>query len=163
MKEIELTQGQITIVDDEDYEYLSQWKWYAKLSISTGKFYAVRSDRTSGKHKTIWMHRVIMKTPKDMETDHKDLNTLLNLRSNLRNATASQNRANKNAQKNNKNKYKGVSPSSKNRYMVNINRDGKRIYVGNYEKLKDAALAYDKKAIELFGEFARLNFHESEL
>ncbi len=89
MKEIKLTQGMTTKVDDEDYEWLSQWKWFAKES--RGGYYAARSIRHGKQVETIRMHRVIKKTPKGMETDHSDMDTLNNQRYNLQDVTVSVN------------------------------------------------------------------------
>ena len=156
MREIELTQNKVAIVDDEDYDYLSQWKWYAKLDTGTGKFYAARTDR-SGTQKTVRMHRVIMKTPDDMETDHINLDTLYNIKENLRNVSRSQNMMNRNYQKNSTTKAKGVRARYNGRFWAGIKKDGVNIYIGSYLSLEEASNAYDEKAKELFGEFGRLN------
>jgi hypothetical protein len=69
MKEIILTQRKIALVDDEDYEYLAQWKWRAVKGTST--WYAVRGKEG------IRIHREIMKTPPELVVDHKDWNGLI--------------------------------------------------------------------------------------
>ncbi len=62
MKEIKLTQGKVALVDDEDYEYLNQWKWNPIRSHKN--YYAARGGLYFGdQKKTISMHRVIMDTP----------------------------------------------------------------------------------------------------
>jgi len=94
MKEIELTQGQVAIVDDEDFEYLSQWKWRASWHENNKSFYAARADRSTGKYKTIYMHRLIMQTESGLECDHIFHNTLDNRKSVLRNVTRSENQRN---------------------------------------------------------------------
>lgn len=104
MKEINLTQGKKAIVDDDMYEYLSQWKW----CYSHG--YAIRqSSRVNGKQHTIWMHRQIMATPKGMETDHIDRNKLNNQYHNLRICTRSQNTMNTGVHVDNTSGFKGVT------------------------------------------------------
>lgn len=92
MKTIELTQGQVTLVDDEDYEWLNQWKWYANKA--PYGFYAMRhSLKIEGRPRDdISMHRIIIMAQKGEQVDHKDGNRLNNCRSNLRLATVSQNR-----------------------------------------------------------------------
>lgn len=73
MKEIKLTMGKVALVDDSDYDWLSQWKWFAHKDNRT--FYAGRSTvMPDGRKKQVWMHRVIMETAEGMETDHIDHN-----------------------------------------------------------------------------------------
>lgn len=161
MKEIELTQGQVAIVDDEDYEYLSQWKWHLHNAYGGG-MYARRSSSPPNKS-SIYMHRVIMKAKKENLVDHIDGNGLNNLRGNLRLCNHAENSRNRKKNKNNTVGYKGVSfDKSHNIFRVDISVEGKRVFVGNYKKQEEAALAYDKKAKELYGEFANLNFPEGE-
>ena len=60
MKEIKLTQGQVALVDDEDYELVSQYKWYARYNKDTQSYYALRNmNSVQGRH-TLFMHRFIM-------------------------------------------------------------------------------------------------------
>ena len=89
MKTLELTQGKVALVDDEDYESLSRFKWYA-MHGSTGVWYAVRSVNRS----TVCMHAVIMKTPKGFHTDHLNGDGLDNQRSNLKIKSARENISN---------------------------------------------------------------------
>src|SRR5687768_18410444 len=97
MKAIELTRGQVAIVDDEDYHFLTQWKWYAMKAGRFG-FYAARSTlRTVKPRGTILMHRVVLERKLEdslgtLEADHKNGNKLDNRRENLRPATSSQNK-----------------------------------------------------------------------
>jgi hypothetical protein len=95
MKELLLTQGKVALVDDEDFEYVSQWKWHAQRD--RGTWYAKRRDGTK-------LHRIIMKTPVDLEVDHRDKNGLNCQKYNMRNCTHSQNMHNRNFI----GKYKGV-------------------------------------------------------
>lgn len=156
MKKIMLTRGQVTLVDDEDFEWLSQWKWCARKGAS-GKFYAARSqwDSDTKKNKTIIMARVIVGAKKGEEVDHKNGNTLDNRRRyNLRLCTPTQNRHNVGLSRRNTSGYKGVA------FRKNSRKWEARmyLYLGSFNLKEEAARAYDKKAIELFGEFAKLNF-----
>jgi len=147
--------GKFTIVDDENYEWLNQWRWHCE---KTG--YAARSaiDK-SGKKTLIRMHRFILDTPKGMESDHKDLNKLNNQRYNLRICTTAQNQQNQKIKKGGTSKYKGVYWfKEKNNWCVQIKNNGNQVFIGRYDSEIEAAKKYDEKAKELFGEFARLNF-----
>ena len=96
MKKIILTKGQEALVDDEDFEYLSQWKWTAQWNPHTKSFYAARNRTISfGVRKKTYMARIIMNTPENMICDHISHNTLDNRKENLRNVTRSQNGMNR--------------------------------------------------------------------
>ena len=156
MKEIELTQGKVALVDDEDYEYLRQWKWYYGCEGGKNKSgYAVRSI-TNPKRALIFMHRVIMSTPTGMETDHINCNKIDNRKENLRVCTRLQNKKNNPLMKNNKTGYKGVSINN-NRYKVKISVNKKQIHLGYFDKVEDAAKTYNLAALKYHGKFARLN------
>ncbi len=165
MKEIICEQGEKALVDDEDYEYLNQWVWKAVKNRPNAATYVVRYkwDREKQANQCIRMHRVIMKTPKGMQVDHVDHNGLNNQKSNLRNCTQSQNQANRNAY--GSSKYLGVSRynfgSLKGWWVARIRKDGVEKMLGYYRTEEEAALVRDKKAIELFGEFAKLNLPEN--
>jgi hypothetical protein len=156
-KEIQLTQGIFTIVDDEDFEYLNQWKWFANLQGK--KFYARRAITVSkGKQKTIFMHRFIMKPEKGMVIDHLDGNPLNNQKSNLRICTHADNMRNSKIPINNTSGFKGVSFFKKNNtYMSSIRFNDKKIYLGLFIDPIDAAKAYNAAALKYHGEFANIN------
>lgn len=156
MKEIPLTQGKVALVDDTDYPLVSQYKWHARVSSTGNCVYAQHSFRVDGEPKAIFMHNLIMGFK---GIDHKDGNGLHNWRSNLRPATNSQNLMNSPPRKGRR--FKGAfNLSKKSFWMATIMLSGKRIYIGCYRSQESAAKAYDTKARELFGEYARLNFPE---
>ena len=158
MKQIPLSRGRFALVDDEDYEWLNQWKW-SFLNTRTG--YAVRHDYSVSKTEMLYMHRVIMKTPKYLQVDHKNHNSLDNQRTNLRNCTQEQNRQNMRKYSNAfMSKFKGVfySPKSIKKWEVELGFQKKRIHIGNFKEEHHAALAYDLWATHLYGEFAQTNF-----
>ncbi len=157
--EINLTQGKVAFVDDEDYERVSRFKWYARNS--RGNWYATRTLPTiNGKRKQIQMHSFILEFPA-LEIDHKDGNGLNNSRGNLRLATHSQNCYNQPAAIDCKSGYKGVYWKPKLRkWGVAARVDGRQKHVGYYDDIIVAAKAYDAIAKEAAGEFAWLNFPE---
>jgi len=148
MKKIKLSQNKVTLVDDEDYEFLSKWRWYATKAGRT--YYARRTLYSDGKRRPLYMHRLILGSRVGEEVDHKDGDGLNNQRSNLRSCTCSQNAAN--SVRNSKTGYRGVCKYW-NKWRVIIGG----IHLGLYDTPKEAAKAYNEAAIEKYGEFARLN------
>lgn len=144
------------LVDNEDYEDLSQYTWLASSSPKRTT-YAVRvSER--GSSKRIVMHRQIMGAKKGECVDHRDKDGLNNQRGNLRFATNAQSQQNKDRHKNNKSGYKGVFwKKDRGYWKATIYKEGKKYDLGRFEDSEEAARAYNAAAIELFGEFARIN------
>lgn len=155
MKHIKLSKGRFAIVDDEDYEWLSQWNWYCG-----GNGYASRSQYIPKyKNKIVYMHREIMKAPSGMECDHINGDPLDNRKSNLRLCTHKQNLASQKRPKNNTSGYKGVIRSSSGKkWKAEIRIENRPVHLGTFEDPTKAAQAYDNAAQKHFGEFARLNF-----
>jgi len=153
MKQIPLTQGQVALVDDWRYEELNQWKWHAHWDEGTKSFYAVRKEWPS--QRTIQMHRHIMNTPRDMECDHQDHNTLNNQEYNLRNVTHSQNQLNRRVRFDNKLGQRCIS-QQRNGYRVRIFREHKEVFCKTFGSLDDAILARDEAIKKYHGEFAYL-------
>ena len=152
-RRIALTRGKFAIVDAEDYYQLSKFNWYAKPDGKT--IYAGRTDD----RKAIIMHRVIMGAPDHLSVDHIDHNGLNNRRSNLRLCTKAQNSRNVFSYKGSTSKYKGVCWYKKGgKWSAKIKLNNKTYHLGHFEDEIAAAKAYDKKAVELHGEFACLNF-----
>lgn len=157
MKEIQLTQGKVALVDDEDFDYLNQFKWHAsKLS---GKFYAQRHAKLSNPNNIkILMHRDVMKPKKGFVIDHVDGNTLNNQKNNLRICTHAENMRNSKIPINNTSGFKGVYWNKENeKWTAFIRFNNKRFHLGLFFELKDAAKAYNEGAIKYFGKFANLN------
>ena len=157
VKEIPLTKGQVALVDDEDFEWLSQHVWIVKRS-DRGYLYARTSTTKGG----IYMHRLLLNAPEGMQVDHINHNGLDNRRQNMRLCTNSQNSYNSLAHRKPKTShFKGVCwHKSTQKWLAQIGIDWKRLHLGIFDSEEDAAKAYDAKAIELFGEFALLNFPE---
>lgn len=136
-----------SIVDDDLWHSLSQFSWY----LSEG--YAMTSINKTN----ISMHRHILGPDKDLYVDHKDNNPLNNKKSNLRLATSAENSYNKEKSKTTANNYKGVYYTSSKKYSARITKEGCTYSLGSYINEIQAAIAYNMKAVELFGEFANLN------
>lgn len=164
-KVIKLTLGKFAIVDDEDFEWLNQWKWYAAKGRRT--FYVYRGVYSSkpGKRTTIRMHRAILGIiDPNIFVDHKDRNGLNNKRDNLRLATDAQNKTNRESTKGATSKYLGVflviqkyKEKTYRYWVAQISKYDKNIHLGYFKTEQEAALAYNKAAIKLHGEFANLN------
>jgi len=156
MKEIRLTNGGVTLVDDEDFEELNKYKWFSHKEGHTA--YVWRHEyKGFRQYGIVKMHRQILKPSKCELIDHKDRNGQNNQRSNIRICTSSQNGMNS-FFRIGASIYKGVSYHSQNkRWRATINLNGKQISLGCYSKPEAAAIAYNKAAVELFGEFVRPN------
>ena len=156
MREIKLTRGLVAFVDDEDFYILSNHVW--RIDDQGNNLYARSS-------KGVLMHRMILGlTDKKILVDHKDRNGLNNIKSNLRIATRSQNNANTISRPGSSSKYLGVCfYKHTGKWAARIRKNGKLIHIGQFETEENAAIAYNKKAIELHGEFANLNkvFYEA--
>ena len=160
MKQIPLTKGQFAIVDDADFEWLSQWKWKASWSECTHSYYVNRTDHSSGQPVTIRMHRLILglEAGDKRQGDHRNGNTLDNRRDNLRIATRAENKFNCAIYTNNSSGYKGVSWNKiSSSWRAYIGAKGIVTHLGYFNNPVDAAKAYNAAALRLHGEFARLN------
>jgi hypothetical protein len=161
MNTIPLTQGLVAIVDDEDFAELSQHNWCAANG------YALRRVMVAGVSHTVFMHRYLMAPPDGMFVDHINGNRADNRRENLRVVTKLQNCHNMRSSRNQKKgKFKGVSwypgkGGGRWRAWIRVpgaKPQGRSKYLGSFGSADQAALAYDKAARELFGEFAACNF-----
>lgn len=160
MRKIQLTQGKFALVDDEDFEYLMQWKWHAQRRPKGyyEVFYACRSIANNGH---IYMHRDLMKTQEGMICDHVDHDTLNNQKSNLRNCTHSENLRNRRKGIGTSSIYKGVyfmRGRKKHPWIAQIVITARNTTsLGSFKTEIEAALAYNQAAKKYYGEFACLN------
>lgn len=151
-KEIFLTQGKVALVDDADYDWLNQFKWYASRSRQSETFYAMRD---TPENVTIPMHCEILGIK---GVDHRNGDGLDNRTFNLRPATHSQNNCNRGAYANNKSGYKGVCwIENREKWLMTIQVDKTRVHGGYFNTAIEAAAAYNYLAKKLHGEFAFLN------
>lgn len=155
MKTIPLTQGQVALVDDDDFERLSMFSWHAAWNPSTQSFYAKRTTpHENGKQRTIRMHRAIVNASEGSTVDHKNHNTLDCQKSNLRVCTTADNvRNRKGANKNSKSGSRGVFWHKENRkWHAQINA-GRKIHLGFFNEKSEAEAAYAEANIKHFGDF----------
>ncbi|MCK4614354.1 MAG: endonuclease [Thermoplasmata archaeon] len=146
------------MVDDEDFEWLNQWRWYAHRNGKT--FYAERTVCSDSKRICVKMHRVILNAPPDFECDHRNRRGFDNRRKNLRLCNHAENMRNKMS-------FHGISHFKgltwqEGKWRVRIWFNGRKIHIGSFVSEIKAACAYDRRAVALFGEFARPNFPNSK-
>lgn len=152
---VSLTRGYVALMDVDDAAFISQWSWSC-LALPSGHFRAVR--RENGARRFFYMHREILGTNAP-EVDHINGWGLDNRRSNLRACSRRQNGRNQRPQRRRtSSKFKGVYfDAARDKWQAYINVDGKRHRLGRFDNAADAARAYDEKASELHGAFARTN------
>jgi len=159
MKTIPLTQGRVALVDDTDFEWLNQRKWYAIHDHNS--FYAIRNITVAkNKRRTEWMHRLILGLQRDdkRQCDHIDNNGLNNVRSNLRICTNQQNQRSSRKRTRGTSKYKGVFWNYANsKWLSAIRTKKEQIHLGCFDSEIEAAQAYDSAALKYHGRFALTN------
>ena len=145
------------LIDDEDYEKIVPFTWWID---NAG--YAVTQVGPKRKRKSIYMHRLVMglgdRKINRENVDHSNHIKHDNQKNNLRKCNQSQNQGNSLISKNNKSGYKGVyfrKDTKKWTARIKFNRKG--IHLGDFDRIEDAAMLYNIRAIELFGKFAELN------
>lgn len=148
MRELVLGGSNIPVkVDDDDYIDLSSHKWY----IHTKGYAQAFIDG-----KMTLMHRFIMQPAKHLQVDHKDGDKTNNQRSNLRIVTKAVNAQNIPPKANNTSGYVGVAKNGIY-WQSSIYKDGKRQFIGNFRDKESAALAYNERALLIYGPDAYLN------
>lgn len=153
---IGLTRGAFTIVDEADYEWLTEWHWGITPPPGNRVFRSMW-DKDLKKHRIQYMARAIMQPPEGMWVDHINADRLDNRRCNLRIATPTQNAHNKSISKANKSGYKGVCFNKANgKWRAQLRVNGVMKYLGDFDRIEDAAAAYATASRDLHGEFHRL-------
>lgn len=153
--------GKLLIVDDDMFDYMSKTSWHIDKNGYAVAYQKGSYTKINGIVKVIRLkaHRVITNCPANMVVDHINGNKLDCRKENLRICTMAQNQMNKVKKATKPNSYKGVYFDKRRNHwyaMIGINR--KMFRIGTFNSEIEAALSYDKRALELFGEFANLNF-----
>lgn len=151
---IQIGHGFEATVDDEDAERVLQHKWHPDIREHT--IYAMTNIKENGRWRSVRLHRFIVNAPKGALVDHEDGNGLNCQRHNLRYTDSVGNRTNCKAKNP---RRKGVR-RKKGSFVAVIGHLGKKIELGGYKCRTAAAVNYDRKAVELYGEFSRLNYPE---
>jgi len=152
---IKLYSGEHVLVDKEDYDELNKYVW--RKANGRGTTYAYRNEKERpGIFKRVMMHRAIMKTPKGLVVDHVNHNGLDNRKCNLRNCTYTENLLNSNKKIMASSGYMGVH-KLRDKWMARIQFENITYRLGYFKNKVDAAMAYNEKAREFFGKYARLN------
>jgi hypothetical protein len=154
VRHIPLTQGKYAIIDAADFERVAQFNWCA--SVSGNRVYA----RCNIEGRSVFLHRFLTNAPKGMVVDHIDHDGLNDRQSNLRICTFQENLHNSRPH-GKSSRFKGVCwDKAGRRWVVYICHNRRSRFVGHFTDEIEAARAYDRKAYELFGEYAYLNFPE---
>jgi hypothetical protein len=156
MSEIILPCGRIALIDEEDLPAVKGWRLYSWVRPHTIYVKAVKWNE--GKPTEKYLHKLLTGYP---QTDHKNRNGLDNRRENLRPATRSQN--NMNSRKRRAGEFKGISRTGSGKWQARARYNGKNFHGGSHHTPEEAARAYDRLAMQHYGEFARLNFPVSHV
>mgnify|MGYP001603703490 FL=1 len=162
-KTIQLSQGKVAVVDDADFDYLNRFCWFAGRSLQASTddvFYAQTNQKLlDGRSVTVYMHRVLMQPKGKDVVDHLDRDGLNNRRSNLRVTPCGTNvQRQYRIRRIGKSGFRGVRQEGPSRFAAILCADYKQRRLGMFLTAEDAAMAYDKAALERFGEVAALTF-----
>lgn len=153
--EIPLTQGQVAIIDCEDWEKVKGYNWQAVYNTKTRSFYASTGICNNGIQRTIRMHRFLLNAPRGKQVDHINHDTLDNRKSNLRLCNNSQNQRNSRLRMDNSSGYRGVKRHG-SRWRADIACNNHRQLLGVFDSPEEAYNAYREVAARLHGDFAYL-------
>lgn len=149
---IPLTKGESTKIDTEDLNRITRYKWYFDRG------YARRRFECNGVQRCMHMHREILQAPDGFEVDHINGDTLDNRKANLRLVTRRENQFNSSSHMGSTSKFKGVFwYKHLQRWRVRLCIDRKSKHIGYFDDEVEAAKAYNVAALNIYGEYAKLN------
>lgn len=148
--ELELTQGQVTLIDDEDADLVSAHKWCAHYDRTRDLYVAISNRPTvDGVRGIVYLHTYILDPPDGYSVDHIDRNPLDNRRSNLRLANSMQQALNKGSYSNSSSQYKGVHlRKSSGKYIAQFQTHKSKKHIGCFKTAEEAATAYDRALLD---------------
>lgn len=156
-REIQLVNGGVTIVDEQDYEMFSFLPWMKLTGRRASTSYAWLSFKLYGKTINVWLHRLIVDPLIDQYVDHADGNGLDNRRSNLRICSPSQNSCNKKRREDNTSGVSGVSWHIRDKkWYVSVTFGRSRVHIGSFLDYRLAVAARNEAVVRMQGEFGRL-------
>jgi hypothetical protein len=156
---IPLTQGKTALIDADDYSIVAPYKWFAHVDRKGHAYAYANTTLPNGKRTTLIMHRLLLGARPGQIVDHRSGDGLDNRRCNIRLATPQENSRNRRPYRNSSSQYRGVTLRTRSgRWHAQIFVSGNRIHLGDYIHERDAAMAYDAAARQLFGDFAFENF-----
>jgi hypothetical protein len=160
MAEVLLSNGMAALIDDADLHLIDGLTWCAAntKTKNSDRWYAMAWNK--GRGGSVYMHRLVMGAEKGQYVDHIDGNSLNNYRANLRFCTLAQNNGNARWATGSSG-FRGVHATRSGKWSARIAVMSREIRLGTFKRPEDAAMAYDKAALEYFGEFATLNFREA--
>lgn len=160
-REISLRGDKVALVSECDFERVASLRWRAvNTGWNTEKWYATRTQQNGRRRVTVQLHRFILNAQDCVLVDHINGNGLDCRRSNLRFADAAENRWNANIRFG-RSPYRGVTfdqSRTRNPWVARLAHRGNRFLIGRFQTEQEAAIAWDAKAREMYGAFARLNF-----
>lgn len=161
-REIPLTLGQMVIIDVDNWQRFSAYKWQAHWHLRAKTYYVTRRDNTLPGRPTVWMHREVLGLGRSLKDDprhgdHINHDGLDCRRESLRVASIYENAANKRMRRDNASGFKGVYFHHANRkWIAQVTKGNNQMYLGTYETPEEAHYAYQAAALKLHKQFANL-------
>lgn len=164
---IPLSRRKYAVVDAEDFPRLASYSWHAFHDKKDGRWLAVRGERIRRNGRSItrnvWMHREILHAPAGALVEHLNGDGLDNRKANLQRSTRAERYAKRGKLSTNTSGYCGVTFYARTgKWRAQIRCDGTTVHLGYFTTAEEAAVAYDRKARQVFGEFAHQNFSDTD-
>jgi hypothetical protein len=143
MKTIPLSQGQVALVDDADFELLNDFKWSYRPERNGAQDYAVRHKKVNGKDRLAYLHREILPAPEGHEVIFLNHDRLDCRRENLKIVSKEEARQHHRVRRDSKSGIKGVRYNADtDTWSAFVYRSGRCFHVGTYYSPEQASAAY---------------------